>query len=143
MAYFERRIAAIISITLTMQRLIFFRLESARDSPCSSWTVPDNMLVLFSTLWLACAVLRGQGTAARRDSVIIFNNISCSDCPCVRSLIHLTSRESASQGFLRSACSPFASPNLAPKSALLWTGRSVGFRLLELIMVCGFNRRNN
>lgn len=53
--------------------------------------------------------------AARSDFVIILNNISC--LPCVRSFI-LQSRVRASQGFL-STCSPFASPNLAPESALL------------------------
>ena len=139
MAQFERRISAIISITLTMHRLIFFRLESTRHSPCSSWSAPDKMLVLFSTLWLSCAVFRSQGTLAQCDFVIIFNNISRLSVCLV---IHPQSRVRASQGFL-SACSPFASPHLVPKSALLRTGRSVGFRSLELISVCGFNRRNN
>lgn len=84
---------AIISITLTMHRLIFFRLESARESPCSCWSRPGNMLVLFSTLWLACAVLGSQGTVARRDSVIIFNsNVSRS----LRVFVHSSyNRESA------------------------------------------------
>lgn len=55
------------------------------------------MLVLLSTLWLACAVLRGQGTAARRDSVIIFNNISCLS---VCSVIHLIIANTRLAGFL-------------------------------------------
>lgn len=78
---------AIISLTLTMHRLMFFRLESAWEGPCSVWSRSGNMLVLLSTLWLACAVFRSQGT--RKDSVIIFiRDISVSLRVFVHSSFH-------------------------------------------------------
>lgn len=134
----ERRINAFISLTM-QHRLIFFRLESARHSPCSSWSLTNNMLVLFSTLWLASAVLRAEGTLFQSDSAFIFDNISR---PVRVSLIHpVTARISLRRD--SSVCSLLTSPNLSPESVLLWTGSSVGFRSLELITVCRFNRRNN
>lgn len=97
------------------------------------------MLVLFSTLWFAFVVLRGQGRALQSNSVIIFDNISR---PLVRvPLIHVVTAM-ASQGFCWCLLA-LASPNLAPESFVLCTDSSVGFRSLELITVCGFNRRNN
>lgn len=136
---FERRISSIYntdhaSFAILLDWKLSGTVHAALD--LSSTTCSCSLAHCGSLVLLAEAKV---WRCNRNDSVIIFDTVFRPDrVP----LIYRTTARILPRRYF-GVYSLLASPNLAPQSVRLWTGSSVGFRSLELIMVCGFNRRNN